>query len=310
MFSSLPKFLSDNPFYIRVFLFLVLFIVVSGIIGPWVIGTRLLYGFYFFIYGNMGKMVLFSAIAFYLLTRGRRKDTRHMTYEKRNLWFIVASFVSLGLFFPIAKSLLTQPSFYSDLPLSLLAHALVIAVPVLLAFGVFGASFLKKFIKKFKKELLLCLGMSVAFYFAIFYVWQLWPYLSALVLHIEYALFSLSFNNVHIIPPRTLFVQNFGVTIEQACSGLDSLFLFTALYLFIGILDWKVFNHKKLVGMFFVAGIGTFIVNILRIYLLILGGVFISPVLTAQLFHTYLGMVLFIIYFALFWRLFYGWMKR
>jgi exosortase/archaeosortase family protein len=309
MFPALPKKLSVNPFYTRLFVFLALFIATSGIIGSWIITTRLLYGFYFFIYGNMGKMVLFSAIAFYLLTRGRRKDTRHMTYDKSNLFFVIGSLILVFLFFPVAKSLLGQSSFYSNLPLSLLTHAIVIFIPILLALGIFGITFIRKFIRKFAKELLLCLGLSTLFYFSIFYVWQLWPYLSALVLHIEYFLFSLSFSDVRVVAPLTLYVKNFGVTIESACSGLDSLFLFTALYLFIGILDWKVFNHKKLVWMFFVAGIGSFLVNLLRIYLLVLAGVFISPVLAAHLFHTYLGMILFIIYFALFWKAFYQWMQ-
>lgn len=258
----------------------------------------------------MGKMVLFSAIAFLLLTRGKLKDISVKKYEKRNSFYLLVVLVVTGLFFPIASKFLMYKSFMANFPLSLLAHAIVIAIPVLLALGVFGGSFIVQFIKQFKKALLLCLGLSAVFYLAIFYVWQLWPYLSSLVLHIEYFLFSLSFANVQIIPPFTLFVQSFGVTIEQACSGLDSLFLFSALYTFIALLDWKVLNHKKLIGMFFVAGLGLFLVNILRVYLLILAGVFISPVITAQLFHTYLGMVLFIIYFALFWKMFYIWMKH
>lgn len=335
---SLPKFNRVSSFYTSLIIFLVLFIAVSGIIGSWVIGTRLLYGFYFFIYGNMGKMVIFSAIIFYLLTRGRLSTTlntiyqstlslnktettkaklktktlpiQKSSYDKRNMLFILASFIVTVLFFSVTKILLSYPSFFSNLPLSLFTHALIIIIPILLALGVFGPKFLKRFINLFKKELLICLALSIIFYFAIFYVWQLWPYVSFLVLHIEYTLLTLTFKNVHIIPPLTLFLGNFGVEIEQSCSGLDSLFLFTTLYLFIGILDWKTFNHKKLFLMFIVAAIGLFFVNILRIYLLLLAGVFISPTLTAQLFHTYLGMVLFIIYFIFFWKLFYQWMKK
>ena len=308
MFRFLPT-LFRNAFFSRLIIFLLLFILVSGIIGPWVIGTKLLYGFYFFIYGNMGKMVLFSAILFYLLTRGKLSNIKIRKYQKKNLFFIISSFLLLLLFFPIANQLLTYKNYSANLPLFLASHTILIAIPFLLFLGVFGRNFLVRFINQFKRQLLFCIGLSIIFYFSIFYVWQLWPYLSIFVLRTEYLLFSLSFNHVRIIPPLTLFVQNFGVTIESACSGLDSLFLFTTLYLFIALLDWKIFNHKKLIGMFFLAGIGLFLVNILRVYLLILAGVFISPVITAQLFHTYLGMILFIIYFAIFWRLFYHWMK-
>jgi exosortase/archaeosortase family protein len=313
MYPTVPKHKLTavfNVFYLHFGIFLALFIFVSGIIGSWIIGTRLLYSFSFFIYGNLGKMVLFSSIAFFLLTRTSLKNVHPLHYDLKNVFYILCAVIILVLFFPVAHALLNYPTFFSNLPLSLLTHAIIIAIPVLLALGVFGQVFLTQFIKTYRKELLICLGISIVFYFAIFYVWQLWPYVSSLVLHIEYFLFSLSFSNVQIIPPLTLFVQNFGVKIEQACSGLDSLFLFTALYIFIGILDWKLFNHKKLLFMFLVAGIGLFLVNIFRVYVLILAGVYISPVVTVQLFHTYLGMVLFIIYFALFWKSSYKWLRQ
>jgi exosortase/archaeosortase family protein len=46
-------------------------------------------------------------------------------------------------------------------------------------------------------------------------------------------------------------------------------------------------------------------VNILRVYLIILAGVLISPEITVQLFHSYAGMLLFIAYFGVFWGIFY-----
>ena len=313
----LPTFSRVSSFYTSLSIFLLLFIATSGIIGSWVIGTRLLYGFYFFIYGNMGKMVIFSSLVFYLLTREKLKRGVHHTqsaqshsYNRGNLLYLLAAFIITGLFFPVAHTLLSYPSFFSNLPLSLFTHALVAGIPVLLTLGIFGPTFLQNFIYYFRKELLVCLALSIIFYFAIFYVWNLWPYISFLVLHSEYSLLTLTFTNVHIIPPFTLFLNTFGVEIEESCSGLDSLFLFTTLYLFIGLLDWKTINHTKFFLMFIVSAIALFFVNILRIYLLLLAGVFISPTLTVQLFHTYLGMVLFIIYFILFWKLFYQWMKK
>ena len=130
-----------------------------------------------------------------------------------------------------------------------------------------------------------------------------------MVLRAVYFLFSLTFQPVVRIPPRALFVKNFVVSIEEACSGVDSLFLFRTLYICIGTIDWKKFNKLKLILMFFPAVMGLFLVNILRVYLLILIGVLTNPQVTIQLFHTYLGMILFIIYFTIFWRFTYRWMK-
>jgi exosortase/archaeosortase family protein len=91
---------------------------------------------------------------------------------------------------------------------------------------------------------------------------------------------------------------------------LDSLFLFSSLYLLIALLDFKEFNKIKLVIMAIPAVIGLYLVNILRVYLLIIIGAYISRDLSTKLFHTYLGMVLFIIFFFVFWKLFYSWMKK
>jgi exosortase/archaeosortase family protein len=62
---------------------------------------------------------------------------------------------------------------------------------------------------------------------------------------------------------------------------------------------------KKYLSLFPLAAVGLYLVNILRVYLLVLIGATISPKLAIQLFHTYAGMLLFIAYFFLFWTVFY-----
>jgi exosortase/archaeosortase family protein len=331
--------------------FLTLFILLSGILGPWIVSSRLLYGFGFFIYGNLGKMVIISSIIFLLLIRNKlekllrisnfkfqisnknpnskiknQKSVRQslnsefrilnsvyrflITDNRLHLLLIPFSLLLIPVFLYIAKILLKEPTMMSNLPLTIGTHGLLILMSFLLIPGVFGFPFIGRFIREFKKEILICLGISVAFDVAIFQVWKLWPYFSGAVLSAVSFLLRLTFANVVVIPPRTLFVGNFAVEIAQACSGLDSLFLFSSLYLLIGILDWKKFHRTKLIGMFFPAAIGLFGINILRVYLLVIIGVLISPELAVQLFHTYAGMILFIIYFVLFWKLTYHWMQK
>ncbi len=297
-----------TPLFLRLSIFIILFITLTGLIGSWIIDTKLLYSYYFFIYPNMGKMLIFSLILFVLLTRNTIAVFKVPEYDKRNIGFVVLAILMTISFSVLQQLLLLTESFTSDLSLSLGAHVIAASIPVLLALGTFGYSSLNKFWHVYRKQILICLGVSVLFYFAIFQVWKLWPYLSEAVLRAEYFLFSLTFKPVEIIPPRAIFVQNFAVSIEEACSGIDSIFLFTALYICIGIIDWKKFNKTKLLAMFLPALIGLFLVNILRVYLLILVGVFTNPQTTIQLFHTYLGMILFIIYFTLFWRASYKWM--
>lgn len=299
-----------KPLIIRLVIFSALFILLSGIIGPWVIGTKLLYGFYFYLYGNLGKLVLFSSLAFFILARERLQKIVVPKYKVGNILFVVAGFVLVPLFFHVGKQLLLLKSFFSNIALSLSAHFLVIASSILIGLGVFTPKFVIFFIKRFKRQLLICLIISLGFYLAIFQVWKLWPFLSYLVLQSNRFLFSLTFPSVSVIPPYTLVVQNFAASIMQACSGVDSIFLFSSLYILIAIFEWKKLNHQKLIILFFPALFGSFLVNIFRVYLLFLVGVLISPKLALMFFHTYLGMLLFIIYFVIFWMSLYKWMKK
>ncbi|MFA6005277.1 MAG: archaeosortase/exosortase family protein [Patescibacteria group bacterium] len=314
------------PLLKRLLLFSALFIVLSGLVGPWVISTKLLYGFYFFIYPNMGKLLMFSFIVFVLLTKDKLNSIgvipakagiqEHLDSRSRMPGMTVStilcflSFVLLIPFYVFGNMLLKEPSFFTNLPLSLFVHFLLISSVLTLFVSVFGFRYSIFFAKQFKRELVVCCLLSVIYYFAIFYVWHFWPLLSDAVLQSVKFLFSLSYKDVMFIPPRALYVHNFTVSIEEACSGLDSMFLFTTLYILIGIVERKTFNIAKLLLLLPVALVGLFLVNVLRVYTLILVGVLIDPKLTVQLFHTYLGMVLFMVYFALFWKIFYGWMRK
>lgn len=301
---------SFKAFLKKVLIFCVLFIGVTGILGPWIIGTKLLYGFHFFIYANMGKMILFSAIAFIILIRRSITDIRKPEFDRENWIYLGLSFILIPVFFFFARMLLEEQRFSSNLPLSLGTHLIAVLIPSLLLVGVFGRTFISYFVRKFRTEIWICLALSVIFYFAIFQVWKLWKYLSFIVLKSVAFLLSLHVSPVKEIGTLTLVAGRFAVRIEQACSGLDSMFLFSCLYLLIGLVDWDTFNKKKLILSYFPALLGMFIVNIFRVYGLILVGVYISPQLALKLFHTYLGMVLFITYFALFWMKAYAWMKR
>lgn len=306
--TSQPKGFKD--FLFRLSLFSALFILITGILGPWIISTKLLYGFHFFIYPNMGKMVLFSAIAFIILTRNSIQQIKRVPYKGSNVLFLVGSLTLIPVFFTVAQLLLQQVSFTSNLLLSLGTHLVAVLIPLFLVLGVFSWDFIAYFIAKFKKEIGICFALSLFFYFAIFQVWKLWPFFSGIVLKSVAFLLSLHVSPVMEVGYLTLFVEDFAVRIEQACSGLDSMFLFTSLYILIALVDWNKFNKKKLIGLYFLALIGLFAVNILRVYALILVGVYFNPQLTLKLFHTYLGMVLFMIYFFIFWFLFYKWIKR
>lgn len=313
-FSKLKKQNSDLfGLLIKILLFTTLFIIVTGITGPWIISTPLLYDFHFFIYGNLGKLVIISLIAFALLIRDKLKQLlliRSKIKNIRNLFYILFAFILVFSFFPLGKLLLTYSDFSSNIPLSLLAHLNLVLIPVFLGLGIFGWDFLKRFYRQFRKEIFICIALSGVLFVSIFQIWKLWPYLSSIVLQVQYLIFSSFLGNVFIIPPMTLFVDKFAVEIGEACSGIESIFLFSVLYIFISVLDWKKLNLQKVVLFYPFLLAGLFIVNIIRVFILIMVGLLISPQIMAALFHTYLGMVLFIVYFLLFLKFIYKRLKK
>lgn len=288
-------------FLLRLVVFLAGFMVVSGIIGPWVIPTPLLYGSGFYIYGNLGKLVLYSAILFVLFVREKLPIADKPSLKSFNWLFLVLAGVLTVAFFSFASNLLLFPSLW----LLVICHCVIVLIPASLFVFAFPAKNIRTYVKEYKKQLLACVAISIAFDFGIFQVWKLWPIFSNIVLIAVRWLFLLTYSDVYTPGQLTIYVHGFGVRILEACSGVDSLFMFSALYIIIGILDWKKFNHRKLIIMFFPAAAGLFLVNILRVYIIILAGVVISPVVTEQLFHTYAGMILFIAYFGAFWALMY-----
>ena len=140
------------------------------------------------------------------------------------------------------------------------------------------------------------------------WVWKLWPYMSLIVSKTSYFLLNLV-GDVSIINRYTLNVNGFAAEIGEACSGIYSIFIFSALYIFAVILDWGKMNKFKVILLFVPAIIGAFFANILRVVLLMLVGGYISRELAPGLYHSYAGMIFFLIYFAIFWILFYDWMK-
>jgi exosortase/archaeosortase family protein len=56
--------------------------------------------------------------------------------------------------------------------------------------------------------------------------------------------------------------------------------------------------------------LGAFLANILRVFLIMVFGAHVSKTLALGLYHSYSGMILFLIYFIIFWLIFYKWMKK
>jgi len=295
-----------KQFLVKTAVFIVLFIVFSFIIGQKIVSSSLLSDFGIAIYGRMGYILLFSIAGFILLYRERLLKIESSKYKIRDYFVLILSIILLASFYFLELNIEKIEATFLNV---VLVHVLFLAAFLSLFLGIYGLSFIYNFIKKFRKELLYFLIFGVVTGSLMELVWRAWPYLSSAVSKIVYFLLKLVTDNVRVIPPRTIIVGKFAAEIAEACSGIYSIFLFTALYLFIVLLDWKKINKKKAAILFVPAVVGAFFINVLRVFLLMVVGAFVSGEIAMGMYHSYTGMIFFLIYFALFWILFYKWMK-
>lgn len=98
-----------------------------------------------------------------------------------------------------------------------------------------------------------------------------------------------------------LQINDFTVSIGAPCSGIDSMFLFFAFFAGIFALDHKRIKKRLYLLLFIIGFIGVYVVNILRLFLLMLIGIHISPEFAVGLFHTNAGWLFFVLYFLVYY---------
>jgi exosortase/archaeosortase family protein len=293
------------PLLTRAAAFLGVFVLLSGIMGPHIIGHGLVDRDGFQIYGGAGKALLFGLLALLLLIQRRPAVPKLQPWRVTNVTWLVLSGLALTSAWVGVDRLINGAS---SLVWPLLVHISLIASVVLAAGGTFGPGNLRLLAKTYRHELLIALGLAIGFFVFLYAVYGLWKVLAAIVLHSVRWLLNLTNINATILPPRTLLLNKFGIDVAQYCSGIESIALFTALYALIGVLDWRRFNHRRFLYIFPAALVVLFILNILRVFALILGGYYINPQIAFSLFHTYAGMLFFILYSLIFWAISYKWM--
>lgn len=276
---------------------------VSGIIGPRIVSHGLVGKYGFQIYGGAGKALLFGALALLLLVWRRQAIPKLPKWRAVNLVWLGLACIATLLEWQVLTRLIGRH--HPGAGLIIAAHGLILLSVLSLLVCSFGLSGLRVLWHAYKKELLYASVLAVAFFGFLYLVYGLWRVLATVVLKCVRTLLGWVGIAAVFVPPRTLIFNKFGISVSEFCSGIDSIALFSALYGLIGVLDWQRFNHKKYLTVFLPALMVLFGFNILRVFALILGGYYINPQIAFSLFHTYAGMVFFIIYSGLFWGVSY-----
>jgi exosortase/archaeosortase family protein len=259
--------------------------------------------------GDAMKVIAFAGICFFLAFRKKIEKIQH---EKAN-WKISSFFFILSLL-PVAGYYYLRYvenlyhitggiQLYGLLAAKFTALALS---GLFLILAVFQINYTKNIIKHLGKEILITGILMVIFYFLLMFFQEQWRFFSDTVGEILIALLSPFYNviaNRGTAEGTILTVNTFTISIGAPCSGIESMLLFTALFGVIFALDHKDLKKGQYALAFALGLIGDFFVNNLRLLILILIGIHISPKLAVGLFHTHAGWIFFLLYFMTFYWL-------
>lgn len=291
-----------TPLLKRGIVFLCFFLLITGIAGPKIIGSDVMFRDGFAYYGGIGKALIFGLIAFILLVRHNKSEVTLRPWKPALLGWLAASLGSFILAWISIDSLLAD---HRSVITLVGAHLGLLSSLVLAAIGCFGPKNIQMLAATYKREIITAIGLAVFFYVFLTAVYSLWEPLASVVLYGVNGLLGATGLPATILPPHTLMFDKFGITIAEFCSGIESIALFTSLYAIVGLLDWKRMNKRRYFIVFPFALLFLFGLNIVRVYGLIMAGYYVNPEIAFSLFHTYAGMVFFILYSALFWAVAY-----
>lgn len=292
---------------VRTFVFVLAFIAISYIIGQKIVESSLLYEFDIYIYGGMGYLLLFCILGFFLLNREKLFKLQRQKRNVRDYILLIVSMFLLVSFYFIELGI---DNLAVTLINKILVHIIFVCLFASLAIGIIGFDYIRFLLKTFKRELSYFFVFFVISYSLMTYVWKLWPYLSFAVSKAVYFLLQLLSDEVSFRGSDILIFEGFGAKIGEACSGIYSIFIFTGLFVFILFMDWYKINKKRALILFLPAVIGAFAVNIFRVFLLMVVGAYLSKEAALGLYHSYTGMIFFMVYFVIFWYFAYKWIKK
>ncbi len=203
----------------------------------------------------------------------------------------------LALFFflmPVPRSI-----FESNLSLIFVQSIFMLLGYISLFVAILG----KNFIKKFSVDLSVIILLIIPSHLAPLLIDHFWQYSSRVTLAGLSLLFSLLHIDGVIIPSEfAVRMKDFSVIVGPSCAGIHSLTAFTVLYGAILLLASKDVAFKGYyAALFYAIGLfAVFLLNSIRVFLIILVGVYYSKDFAIHLFHETIGSVLLLSFFILY----------
>ena len=227
---------------------------------------------------QVGEAMLFVLALFIIYNRERLLGVDAYRIRKSDWLFVPLSFLMLVSNYFLRMDAASWAG-HVNVFIVLMSFMLFL-MAVFLALGVFGRRMMHDLFCEYKGQLKYLVLFFPGYYFLFSFVQGMWPVFSGVVAGLAHLLLGLAYPDVSYsvgddgIP--LLAAGGFGAKIGAPCSGIESMLLFTSLFLIIIAVDFKKIDVKRAVVVFFPALLGVFLLNVARICALFLVGLHVS----------------------------------
>ena len=253
-----------------------------------------------YLYGYKHKMiepysfyVVFPILGLFAVLKWKQLR-EEKPYKNSFLQTVIFLILACGVFLINLKGLLVFTE-------EIIPNSVIYFFPLYLGLSfVFLAIFNLQFVKKYKDELFLVVYLVFLYLSTHVLLENTWYYFSSVILYSLSSILPIFSDAVSVDTSQLMIgMENFKVNVGATCSGIYSIMTFAFLYVasITMIKKKNQINWTKGIFGFLLGIVALFILNIIRIAIIIAVGAFYSPELAIDLFHEYLSAIFLIALF-------------
>jgi exosortase/archaeosortase family protein len=251
------------------------------------------------------KVIVFVGIFFALYYKNQLESIKHKKQSTlRTALYTAAALTAVIIYYSLRfMTNIFMIEQGAMLQLIIAGKALMLLCAAVLLFAaVFQVPYAKELYRKLKKPIIISIIAIILLYFLLMWVQGLWLVFSSMVtITLSWILTPFYPVTIAFIDSPKMMVSGLSLSIGPPCSGIDSMLLYVMFFFALYALDHKRIERMRFATFFLLGLVGVFLVNVLRLLLLILIGVHFSPEFAVGLFHTNSGWLFFVLYFLLYY---------
>jgi exosortase/archaeosortase family protein len=295
-FQYIEKFVQEvktgKKFLSRFFAFLLL-LLLSTYMREWY--TKKYFGYELLISDGYVRYGVYAlSILFVILSWSKLKNVSFRKHALAvQIFFFLAAFASF--FIP-----LPQGHTFKMIDRVFFEYSICFLGSILLFFSVFGLRFFKERLLEIATLLLMVIPLKTA-PLLIDHFWGISSQITMYGLKLIFPVLQVPYTMD--MPTYMVAIKSFRAYIGPPCAGIHSLLGFTVLFvfaLFLFLEKARKISLLKTFGFFFLGLVLVFLLNSLRVALILIVGAYISPDFAITTFHNNIGAILFMIFFILY----------